>query len=139
MKEAITVPTELIEAIRLHGKLRDHQVGIELLPNNRVELNGGKFGVTGTLIDGNCPNWRQAVKPDKPLQKQMPGAIGAPVFEVIFKAQDTYRKRSECRIADVYGCDPLGVHYMQLTENSFVAFMGMRGEEKQFSYPEWAG
>lgn len=140
LKEGITIPTELINAVRFWKKnVKGQLVGIDLLPKNRVELTGGKFGVTGTLIDGNYPNWRHVVKPKEPLQKQMPGGIGAPVLEVIFKAQTAYRKRSDCRIADVYGCDPLGVHYMQLTDDSFVAFMPMRGEEKQFKYPDWAG
>lgn len=139
LKEAITVPTELIEAIRFWKKnVKGQLVGIDLLPKNRVELTGGKFGITGALIDGVYPPWREVIKPRDALQKQMPGGISASVLDVIFKAQATYRKRSDCRISDVYGCDPLGVHYMQLTENSFVAFMGMRGDEKQFNYPDWA-
>lgn len=138
LTEAITVPVDLFNAVQIPRTSGEKFVRIDLLPNNRVELNGGKFGVTGALIDGDYPDWRKAIRPDKQIQKQMPGAIAAPVLEVIFKAQATYRKRSECHISDVYSCDPLGVHYMQLTENSFVAFMPMRGEEKEFRYPDWA-
>lgn len=138
LESPITIPTELISAIRFRRNRGSKLVGIQLLSKNRVELTGGIFGVTGAMIDGKYPNWREAIKPDKPLQRQMPVGISAPVLEVIFNAQATYKKRSEAHISDVYSCDPMGVHYMQLTENSFVAFMPMRGEEKEFNYPEWA-